>query len=276
MIVQSHLKLALVQSKIERHFDDNLRRVKDLVSTASRPDLLVLYENWVGRDPLALERYVEASQEVLDASGSRALVSGSAYVEEGDEIFSSTLIVDRRGLRAFGGKSFPSKATGERDRVSPGGPPAILRTGYGFTIASVVCVDAIYPEVVRYAALRGADIVANPSIVPGNRSYLWRSLGSARAAENTVFFAHVNPTGIFYFDGRSVSGGSFVSDPQGRIFFEVDDSEGVFETKLDLGLIGLTRRRWAYLDDVLRAFGDFYELVSSNLKSLRTKGLEKS
>lgn len=274
--MELRIKLALIQSRIERLFQDNLRRVKDIASTASKPDLLLLYENWTGRDPLELESYEEASQEVLDASGSRVLVSGSAYVESGERILSSTLILDRRGPRVLGGKVFPSMATGERTRISPGGPPAVLRTSHGFTVASVVCVDAAYPEVVRYVALKGADIVANPSIVPDNRSYLWRSLGSARAAENTVFFVHINPTGVSYFDGRSVSGGSFASDPQGRIFFEAGDSEGVFETKIDLQLIGLTRRRWAYLDDAARVFGSAYELISSGLKRSPAGGEGKS
>ncbi len=265
------LKVSIIQSRIEKDYWENLARVRDIASTASSPDLLAMYENWLGRSPISLEEYIEASQELIDASGSKALVSGSSYIRYEGSVRSKSLIIDKKGGMALGGKVFPSAATGERSRVSPGGPPAIMRTQHGYSVASVVCVDAAYPEIVRIAALMGAEIVVNPSIIPANRSYLWRSIGSSRAAENTVFFIHINPTGVRYVDGRDVLGGSFISDPQGRVVGEIGSEEGVFEFKIDLGEISVIRARWRYLEDIEGAFRDLYLEVLKRME----KDLEK-
>lgn len=260
------IRVALIQSRIEGGYRENLARVRDIASTASSPDLLALYENWLGRAPIKLEAYLEASSEILEASGARVLVAGSAYIDLGGAAVSRTAILDDRGSKALGGKSFPSAATGERERISPGGPPAVMETPYGYTVSSVVCVDAIYPEVVRLASLAGAEVVVNPSIIPSNRSYLWRALGSLRAAENTVFFVHVNPTNMRYFDGREVSGGSFIADPQGRIAAEAGPGEGVFDARIDLEEVARIRSRWPYLEDVRGAFGKAYHEIFEGLR----------
>jgi len=261
------IRVALIQSRIEGGYRENLARVRDIASTSSSPDLLALYENWPGRSPVSLEAYLDSSLEILETSGARVLVAGSAYIDVGRGAVSRTVIIDDRGLRAFGGKSFPSAATGERERIFPGGPPAIMETLYGYTVSSIVCVDAIYPEVVRLASLAGAEVVVNPSIIPSNRSYLWRALGSLRAAENTVFFIHVNPTNMRYFDGREVAGGSFIADPQGRIAAEAGPSEGLFEARIDLGEVARVRSRWVYLEDVRGIFSDIYSEVLERLRS---------
>lgn len=252
------LKISLIQSRIEKEYRENLARVKDIASTASSPDLMAIYENWLGRSPITYGEYLEASQELIDSSGSRVLVSGSSYIKQGSVVTSKSLIIDRSGNISIGGKVFPSAATSERTKISPGGPPAFMKTQHGFSVASVVCVDAAYPEIVRMAALMGADIIANPSIIPANRSYLWRSIGSSRAAENTVYFIHINPTGTSYADGREVLGGSFISDPQGRIVSEMGSEEGVLEAVIELGEIEVIRNRWRYLEDIRGIFGDLY------------------
>ncbi len=252
------LKISLIQSRIEKEYRENLARVRDIASTASAPDLMAIYENWLGRSPITYGEYLEASQELIDTSRSRVLVSGSSYIKQGGVVTSKSLVIDRSGNISIGGKVFPSVATGERARISPGGPPAFMRTQHGFSVASVVCVDAAYPEIVRIAALMGADIIANPSIIPANRSYLWRSIGSSRAAENTVYFIHINPTGITYTDGREVLGGSFISDPQGRIVSEMGSEEGVLEAVIELNEIDVIRNRWRYLEDVRGTLGDLY------------------
>lgn len=265
------LKISLIQSRIGKEYRENLARAKDIASTASSPDLVTIYENWLGRAPITYEEYLEASQELIDASGSRILVSGSSYIRQENIVRSKSLIIDRSGIVSVGGKVFPSAATGERAKVLPGGPPAVMRTMYGFSVASVVCVDAAYPEIVRIAALMGADIIANPSIIPANRSYLWRSIGSSRAAENTVFFIHINPTGTRYADGREVLGGSFVTNPQGMIVSEMGSEEGILETSVDLGEIASIRNRWRYLEDVGGIFKDLYLEVLRRIDADRFK-----
>lgn len=258
---QRILRISIIQSRIAGDAMENFKRVREIASTASSPEIISIYENWLGREPISMERYIDLSKEILDISGAKVFVAGSSYIDVGGSIVSRSAIIDRSGSIAVGGKLFPSAATGERSRVLPGGPPAVLKTIYGYSIASVICVDAMYPEVVRIASLAGSHIIVNPSIIPSNRSYLWRALGASRASENTVFFIHVNATNTRYVDGRDVMGGSFVADPQGRILFEVGSGEGVFETSIDLGEVYRVRARWRYLEDIRGSLQEIYRII---------------
>jgi len=271
-MIPGRMRVSVIQSRIERDWERNLERIRDIASTASNPDLLAIYENWLGRSPISLSDYLKASQEVLDSSGSRIYIAGSAYLSQDRAVVSKSIIIEKTGRVEIGGKSFPSAATGERMRIRPGGPPAIMRTSYGYSVASIICVDAIYPEVVRIASTSGSEIIANPSIIPANRFYLWRSLGILRASENTVFFIHINPTNTKYFDGRDVMGGSYISDPQGRIILEAGSDEGVYEAIVDLGEVYSIRARWRYLEDIAEAFGDIYRGIRD---AMEKRGREK-
>lgn len=249
------IRIGVIQHSIESDPRVNLRRIIDLVSTASNIDILSIYENWLSRREVVSENfYLEASREVLETARSRVFVAGSSYVyNERREVYSRSIVIDRYNRISEGGKIFPSYATNERSRIKSYSKPAIYLSGF-ISIASVICVDLMYPEISRYVALRGAKIIFNPSIIPRDRKYLWRSIGSSRASENTVYLVHVNATKILYVDGRPVDGGSFISDPWGYVIFDTDDSIGLFVAEIDLSVIDRVRERWRYLEDVRDRF----------------------
>ncbi len=244
------IKIGIIQAfSHPRDPDVNANKILDLASVLSKPDLVTLYENWLGRKPLSMREYIDRSIGLLDVSGSRILVSGSSYVRVDESIVSKSLIIDSRGRYVIGDKVYPSNATGERRRVSPGQLPAYY--GQYPNVGSVVCVDLVYPEIARYLALRGARIIVNPSFIPSDRSYLWRSLASSRSAENTIYVIHVNATRMRYTDGRAVNGGSFIADPEGKIVFDMGSDPGAGEYIIDLEKIDRIRSRWRYLDDIV-------------------------
>jgi len=114
----------------------------------------------------------------------------------------------------------------------------------------LICVDALYPELARCMALRGAYVIFNPSNIPKNRSELWKHVSVTRAAENTVFYVFVNNTNTEYPDGRPVRGHSVVAAPDGEVMLEAGEEEDVFRVELDLDQVEKIRRRWRYLDDI--------------------------
>lgn len=245
------ISIGLIQTSVK--YDDprkNISSVIDAVSTLSDIDILAIHENWILRKNFIDKNlYYDASFSVLNSSKARIFVAGSAYVKEGSEVFSKSVIIDRENNIAEGGKIFPSTAVGERDRVKPFKKPALYEKN-NFSIGSVVCVDIMYPEITRYLALNGAEIIFNPSLIPSNRKYLWRSVASARSSENGVYVIHINATKTLYYDGRRVDGGSFITDPWGYVVFEADDREDVFIAEIDLDEIGIARSRWRYLEDI--------------------------
>ena len=76
-------------------------------------------------------------------------------------------------------KYYPSSAIGERSFVKAGCRTAVFDVA-GVKVGVVVCVDLMYPEVVRRLTLRGADVTLNPSSIPTDRMSLWKALGRAR------------------------------------------------------------------------------------------------
>jgi len=133
-------------------------------------------------------------------------------------------------------KIFPSLPVREREKIRAG---RILRTlDLAFVrVGAVICVDAMYPEIARCLALRGAELILNPASIPENRASLWRSLASVRAAENTVFWATVMLMESTYPDGRPVRGGSVAADPKGEIIADSGALEQAIRVKIDLSVL---------------------------------------
>lgn len=85
----------------------------------------------------------------------------------------------------------------------------------GYRIGLLICYDIFFPELVKYYAISGADLVICISASPSMTRRFFESVMTARAIENTVFFAYSNLTG---FDSRmDFWGGSTVIGPRGDV-----------------------------------------------------------
>lgn len=224
--------------------------MKELASTLGRVDVASLPEAWLVR-PLNGEeeaRLMEEGRQIAQTIGGVLILGGYLATREGRVLMVSRAI-SPSGAHFEASKRFPSSAVGERLEVAPGEGPSTFRFNGGVG-GIVLCVDAMYPELVRTVALAGAELIVNPSAVPFDRMYLWRAMAQSRAAENTAFFAVVNLAGARYKDGRSVEGNSVVASPEGRIVIELGRMETTEVVELDLDEIGARRARWPYLEDI--------------------------
>jgi predicted amidohydrolase len=80
-------------------------------------------------------------------------------------------------------------------------------------IGPIICFDAFFPELSKYYALKGADLIACISAGPSSSKPMFETVLPARAVENTVFVLYCNLVGtelnvVFH-------GGSFVIGPRG-------------------------------------------------------------
>jgi predicted amidohydrolase len=90
------------------------------------------------------------------------VVGGFGELGAGGELFNSAAIVDGDGVRAVYRKAHLWDR--EPAFFTPGAePPLVVETAAG-RIGAMVCYDAFFPEWVRIAALRGAELLC----VPGN------------------------------------------------------------------------------------------------------------
>jgi N-carbamoylputrescine amidase len=128
-------------------------------------------------------------------------------------------------------------------------------------IAPLVCWDQWYPEAARMAALGGAQILFYPTAIGYHSSdageamvqqNAWTTVQRAHAIANGLFVAAVNRVGFEEGapgDGLQFWGGSFVSDPQGRILAKAADQEEILIVECDPRRIENVRRNWPFLRD---------------------------
>ncbi|RLF11803.1 MAG: carbon-nitrogen hydrolase family protein [Thermoprotei archaeon] len=247
----TELKLTLIQFARRSSPSENLERMLNLLRSSSNTHLIVLPENWYYTGILPIDEYrklTDRLSEFVEEEGS-TLVIGAHYVRDGETAVSRGAVISTGNVWIEYEKHHPSSAVGERSFLRPGDKIA-LTTVKGVKVGVVVCVDLMYPEVVRGLALRGTELVVNPASIPVDRVKLWRHIGAARAAENTLFLASVNNTSTMYPDSRPVMGGSFVASPEGSIILDAGEEEGAYTVTLDTTWIDAVRRRWSFLLDV--------------------------
>jgi N-carbamoylputrescine amidase len=136
-------------------------------------------------------------------------------------------------------------------------------------VGTLVCWDQWYPEGARLTALQGASILFYPTAIgwhPAEKAEFgvaqhdaWRTIQRAHAIANGVYVGVVNRVGFetgnirgnqASGDGLEFWGGSFLSDPFGRIIAEGShNKEEILIGEVDLKVMEDTRRNWPFLRD---------------------------
>lgn len=97
-------------------------------------------------------------------------------------------------------------------------------------LSGAICMDAMYFESTRLAALHGADVILFPTnwLEEHSPSSWWM----ARALENGVYIIAANRSDVER--GAEFSGGSCILDPDGSIQAFLDTGEGIVYGEVDL------------------------------------------
>lgn len=123
-------------------------------------------------------------------------------------------------------------------------------------VGLIVCFDMFFPELTKYYALAGADMVVCISASPSTTREFFEKVMLARAIENTIFIAYANLVGpeknlIFW-------GGDALVGPRGNLLAKAPVlDEGIIEAEVDLKQLEIARQFRPTLketrDDVLEA-----------------------
>jgi N-carbamoylputrescine amidase len=137
----------------------------------------------------------------------------------------------------------------------------VFETRYA-KIGTLVCWDQWYPEAARLTALRGADLLVYPTAIgwhPGEKAEFgaaqheaWELMQRSHAIANGVYVAAINRVGREgpAEGGLEFWGGSFVSDPFGRVLRRGDHvQEELVVVECDVRQIEETRRNWPFFRD---------------------------
>jgi N-carbamoylputrescine amidase len=136
-------------------------------------------------------------------------------------------------------------------------------------IGVLVCWDQWYPEAARLTAMSGAQILFYPTAIgwlPGEKAEhgaqqqgAWETIQRSHAIANGVYVCSVNRVG---YEGQGESGlefwgGSFVSDPGGRLVVKAGTEEEILIAQCDLSKVDASRTHWPFLRDRrIDAYGD--------------------
>ena len=132
------------------------------------------------------------------------------YEAVGENIFNTAVIFDRQG-KIIGKHRKTLLPVLETWSVSTGDEYEVYHTDFG-TFAVATCWEISYPEISAIYALKGADIIFNPTAEPDNKP--GESLSTApmfitRARDNSVYIAPVvlgtDGNGILDFNGNVVA-----------------------------------------------------------------------
>jgi N-carbamoylputrescine amidase len=136
-------------------------------------------------------------------------------------------------------------------------------------IGVLVCWDQWYPEAARLTAMSGAQILFYPTAIGwlpaekqehgAQQQAAWETIQRSHAIANGVYVCAVNRVG---HEGDSTGGiefwgGSFVSDPGGRLVVKGGTGEEVMIVQCDLAKVDASRTHWPFLRDRrIDAYGD--------------------
>jgi N-carbamoylputrescine amidase len=128
------------------------------------------------------------------------------------------------------------------------------------TIGVLICWDQWYPEGARITSLMGAEILFYPTAIGWATSQdeltnaeqfnAWQTIQRSHAVANGVHVVSVNRVGFEQNGAMKFWGGSFISNPFGRILYQAPhDKEEVHVQEIDLKLTDRYRTHWPFMRD---------------------------
>lgn len=177
---------------------------------------------------------VEAIKRISENNGTYVMFGMPELDEKTKVIYNSCVLVSPNGgtqvyrklhLATFG--PFEEQLYFGRGKELP-----LFETDVG-RIGPIICFDTFFPELSKYYALKGADLIACISAGPSSSKPMFETVLPARAVENTVFVLYCNLVGTEL--NMVFHGGSFVIGPRGdekakAKYYEED----ILECELDL------------------------------------------
>jgi N-carbamoylputrescine amidase len=127
----------------------------------------------------------------------------------------------------------------------------VFQTAYA-RIGVYICYDRHFPECARILALKGAEILFNPSATTEGKSrYLWELEQPSQAVANGVFIGANNRVGVEKpWEFGKFYGSSYFVDPRGKILVKgSEDKDEVVVGDLDLDQIREVRDGWQFFRD---------------------------
>ncbi|BCW57907.1 carbon-nitrogen hydrolase family protein [Arthrobacter sp. StoSoilB20] len=123
-------------------------------------------------------------------------------------------------------------------------PPAVVDFN-GIRTSMLICYDVEFPEAVRAAATRGAELLLVPTALSAGFDNVPQVLIRARALESQLNVAYANHTG--HEDVYNFLGGSVVAGPDGSLLAAAGDSPTLLFAEVGTDTVKAAREEVPYL-----------------------------
>jgi len=171
------------------------------------------------------------------------------FIEEDEGSFYNTLVhlTPSGTIACKYQKIHPFSFTGENNHYTSGEKLQVT-TIKEFSIGLSICYDLRFPELYRYYAKSGVDIIIDIANWPVDRIDHWYTLLKARAIENQCYMIGVNRIG----SGKSIEypGWSSVFHPFGAEMLCFRDKEGIKMVKVDRSEVEKTKTKYPFINDI--------------------------
>ncbi|MDN4644627.1 nitrilase-related carbon-nitrogen hydrolase [Arthrobacter sp. PsM3] len=165
-------------------------------------------------DPTALPSIRQALAEIARRNSIALVYSLPAVTPPGEWQITATL-VDEAGAELLSYAKVHLFGPEERQAFVPAGEGPRVVDFHGIRTSMVICYDVEFPEAVRAAAVRGAELLLVPTALAEGFDTVPQLLVRARALENHLTLAYANHSGTE--DGCDFLGGSVVAAPDGSL-----------------------------------------------------------
>jgi len=165
-------------------------------------------------DPGTLPSIRQALGDIARRNSIALVYSLPAVAPDGRWQITSTL-VDHEGAELLNYAKVHLFGAEERQAFSPAAEPPAVVDFLGIKTSMVICYDVEFPEAVRAAAVRGAELLLVPTALSQGFESVPQVLLRARALESQLTVAYANHAGKE--DGCEFLGGSVIAGPDGSL-----------------------------------------------------------
>lgn len=260
---KENLRISVYQSAADpgRSLAERLEALDAVLSgLSSRVDCLICPELYMTGYGAARDHQVLAQSshgQFADSVAKLARKHGCCIVygypeKEESSIYNSALAIGHDGMVLANHRKIVLPNDYERNLFSSGDEFTFFYI-HGWRIALIVCYEVEFPEIVRFSAVQGADLVVVPTALKSMWGVVAHQVVPARAFENGVFLAYANYAG---HEGETeYLGASCIIGPSGEDLARAGESEQVIMADLDIHRLHSARGTLQFLEEHERISG---------------------
>ncbi len=197
------VKIGLLQLRQYSNNEKAFEQIRNMLRQASdsyKIDVICLPELWYTKPIKDFENEFEAIFNV--ARENHVMIIPGAFLERiaGNLHVSCPVVASDRGIL---GRQFKIHLFGSQGKRCKSGSKIEIFDSGKFKFCVVICYDLVFPEIVRFAAYKGVDILFFPSKILREGISPWHMYIQVRALENRIPVVAANVCGEL-FGGRSM------------------------------------------------------------------------